>query len=589
MPDSDFATTITPSTDQSGATDTATINRALKSVAPGSIVQMAAGNWHINAPINVPPMRVLQGTRGGVAGFDQGFYGTVINATSTFKSSLPVTAAIALLDCQAGGWPSLGNETGANVGIQIRDLVIDGTSAPANVDGIAAHGGVLGVHLERISIRNVTGHGIQCANNPSSKAHHKSADGWKALTVLIQKATKTGWFRVPGDASIMDVHTQMCRQNGFHVTVGGNTRFVGCRADLSGGHGYVIDHAGAGAGYTDATVLVGCGTERNGRNGVHVTNGDPTGNAWRAPVVIAGCSFGEDGTNGGAGGGGYAGIHVEGRNHVFISGTTVWAGTVDVAAGCPQYGLATAAIGTARAVPTIVHMDTGMLNYAAGGAAVNDAAPARSLQIGSGVATAAGFHPAASAFVERPFLAKLNGALLALQAAGKDFGSILSVTNTQPGPASSPVGLVAAAGGDSVLGVRVAGDANSRFRLDSNGQMTWGPGGGGTPDCTLDRQAANVLEFVSCDVDIATAGRGLRIKEGTNAKMGTAALNGTAEVTVPTTAVTSNSRIFLTIQAPGGTPGSAYVSGRSAGTGFRIKSTGTSDTSTVAWLLVEPG
>jgi hypothetical protein len=94
----------------------------------------------------------------------------------------------------------------------------------------------------------------------------------------------------------------------------------------------------------------------------------------------------------------------------------------------------------------------------------------------------------------------------------------------------------------------------------------------------------------STDSDLAAglAGKGPRVKEGTNAKMGTLTLNGATAVTVPTTAVTASSRIFLTIQAPGGTPaGVAYVSGRTAGTSFTVKGTA-GDTSTVAWLIVEP-
>lgn len=91
------------------------------------------------------------------------------------------------------------------------------------------------------------------------------------------------------------------------------------------------------------------------------------------------------------------------------------------------------------------------------------------------------------------------------------------------------------------------------------------------------------------NVGTNTVGYGLSVKEGTNAKMGTATLNSTTAVTIATTAVTANSRIFLTIQSPAGsTIGSPYVSARTAGTSFQIKSTGTSDTSTVAWMIVEP-
>jgi hypothetical protein len=89
------------------------------------------------------------------------------------------------------------------------------------------------------------------------------------------------------------------------------------------------------------------------------------------------------------------------------------------------------------------------------------------------------------------------------------------------------------------------------------------------------------------DIVIGLAGKGLSVKGGTNAKVGTATLNGTTAVTVSTTAVTANSRIFLTILTPAGTPATPYVSAVTAGTSFQIKSTGASDTSVVSWFIVE--
>ena len=87
---------------------------------------------------------------------------------------------------------------------------------------------------------------------------------------------------------------------------------------------------------------------------------------------------------------------------------------------------------------------------------------------------------------------------------------------------------------------------------------------------------------------LQTSGGALSVAEGSNATMGTLVLNGTTEVTVSTTKVTANSRIFLTTQVPGGTPlGVSYVSSRSAGVSFGVKGAAT-DTSTVAWLIVEP-
>lgn len=89
------------------------------------------------------------------------------------------------------------------------------------------------------------------------------------------------------------------------------------------------------------------------------------------------------------------------------------------------------------------------------------------------------------------------------------------------------------------------------------------------------------------DMKLSAVGAGYYCKEGTNACMGTATMVG-GTVTVNTTKVTANSRIFLTIQTAGGTLGSVYISARTAGTSFTITSSSALDTSTVAWFLVEP-
>lgn len=90
-------------------------------------------------------------------------------------------------------------------------------------------------------------------------------------------------------------------------------------------------------------------------------------------------------------------------------------------------------------------------------------------------------------------------------------------------------------------------------------------------------------------VTLATAGKGLSVKEGANAKMGLATLVGGAAV-VATTAVTATSRILLTAQALGTVtvPTALAVTARTAGTSFTITSANAIDTSVVAWLIVEP-
>lgn len=84
-----------------------------------------------------------------------------------------------------------------------------------------------------------------------------------------------------------------------------------------------------------------------------------------------------------------------------------------------------------------------------------------------------------------------------------------------------------------------------------------------------------------------SAGGGVAIKEGSNARSGTLTLNGATPVVVPNTSITATTRIQLTHNVPGGTPAFAWVSARSAGVSFSV--TGTAgDTSTLAYFLVEP-
>ncbi len=94
---------------------------------------------------------------------------------------------------------------------------------------------------------------------------------------------------------------------------------------------------------------------------------------------------------------------------------------------------------------------------------------------------------------------------------------------------------------------------------------------------------------VTGNVTLNTAGNGLKIKEGTNATMGTATLSG-GTVVVNTTKVTATSRIFLTGQSLGtvAVPSNYGVSARSAGTSFTILASAPTDTSVVAWEIIEP-
>lgn len=138
-----------------------------------------------------------------------------------------------------------------------------------------------------------------------------------------------------------------------------------------------------------------------------------------------------------------------------------------------------------------------------------------------------------------------------------------------------------------ILQGSVTGDTVQRFIIGPDGAHGWGPGGSTARDTTLARSAAGILSVTTGSFSVTTAGSGLAVKEGSNAKQGTAALTA-GSVVVSNTSVTATSRIFLTSNADGGTPGFLRVSARTAGTSFTITSSSGTDTSTVAYQIFEP-
>jgi hypothetical protein len=89
-------------------------------------------------------------------------------------------------------------------------------------------------------------------------------------------------------------------------------------------------------------------------------------------------------------------------------------------------------------------------------------------------------------------------------------------------------------------------------------------------------------------VSITTAGFGLTVKGGANAKVGKVTLVAGA-ATVANTSVTASSIILLTVQNGTTATGAVSVGTITAGTSFTIVSTNTADTTTVGYFIVEQG
>lgn len=92
---------------------------------------------------------------------------------------------------------------------------------------------------------------------------------------------------------------------------------------------------------------------------------------------------------------------------------------------------------------------------------------------------------------------------------------------------------------------------------------------------------------VSGNIEAVTAGKGLQIKSGSNARIGTGTLVG-GTLAVANTSVTSSTRVFLSDQGGGVLANIGSLSAAiTAGTGFTVNSSNPLDTSNFAFLLVE--
>ena len=166
-------------------------------------------------------------------------------------------------------------------------------------------------------------------------------------------------------------------------------------------------------------------------------------------------------------------------------------------------------------------------------------------------------------------------------------GGLLVITNTTAAPTAPNAQIVNAGANDDALSLKAAADAFPRFVARAGGRLGFG-GGTAAVDAFINRVNTGVVGAVnSTDFSVSTAGNGLRVAEGANAKQGTATLAAGA-VTVANTAVTANSRIFLTSQVNGVT-GALRVSARTAGTSFVITSSNAGDAGLVAYEIFEPG
>jgi hypothetical protein len=365
-----------PSGDTSGATDTTYLQNTLNSLGTSGSLWLAPGIWYVDAPIQPLAGQRISGLLGSTQSGDGAANdeGTVVKAVgSSWPTTPPTTGVQAVF-----AYPSALDQG------ELSDLWIDCSEfTGTSLSGVAAFGAVDSISLQRVGVYMAPTDGFLLQPD-----NDNVADGWYLDTCLAQSCGGNGFYGNFTDGTLINCHAQNCGGDGF-VMQGGNAKLLGCRGDLCT-NGFTIDVAGSTvSGFNDATVLTGCGTQRNNQDGLNVIN---SSNTYRNPVVVDGCTFGGDGYNNGQpseSGVYYAGIRVRGANTVFIGSTSVTVHSRS-AGDSPQYGLT---IGEMDSVyPLLVTVATGLLNGAT--APVHDGSSgATTVAFGNGVYGATGFQP----------------------------------------------------------------------------------------------------------------------------------------------------------------------------------------------------
>lgn len=523
--------------------DTAAIQAALNACPAGGVAYLPAGVYRTSAPLLVPPYVTLRGTHGGgEAQSTSSPTPACIKPLATFTGA----AVIQVLDQQLGGYSTISSE------VKIEAVTVNGSALTSGtgIAGIQMKGQIQHLTLRDVQVRQVPGNAFDTAYNLTAPAGPQAPFCLHFERLSALWAGGTGFaLNNSTDSVFTDCYALGCSSWGWYVAGCNGATWLGCRAEWCGIDGFLL------ATNTAVQTFIGCSTDRNAQHGFNIPSSTSTGT-----IVLSGCRMTRDGRNSTTAG--YAGLNINTTTRKIVADSLViTTGRDDDGTS----GLLTPQYGVSATSSSYVVVASGDVN---------------------GVSSAWRDGGGNTTFLHGPMVTGSN------------------ITSWQwPGTAAT----VAAAAASIVLQAMVTGDTQQRMTVGGDGKLNWGSGSV-APDTNLYRGGAGTLKTDSFFVMpsgqaggafsvftgaakaliAGTAGGGVAIAEGANARSGTATLNGTTAVTIANTSVTANTRIQLTIQAPGGTVGSPYVFTRTAGTSFQIKSTVVGDTSTVAWFLVEP-
>jgi len=518
--------------------DTAAIQAAIDACPRGGTVFFPVGVFLVSAQLVLPPRTTL---RGGYAPHWPQYAndsGLPLSACVKAAEGFSGQALVRLLDAAQGGWPETYMSSA-----RITHLTLDGGDHGTDVAGILAQGQVVDIALTNVCVNNMSGHGLYTDTYAG-----KQPKGWQLHHVAVQSCGGSGFHHAnTGSAgfAVTDMTYEACwaganEGDGWHIDSAVSVDLIGCRSEFNAGHGYY-------AAGNSRIRWVDCDTDRSSKSGWRL---ECLGAGTRS-LILSGCLANRDGANDDATAAGYSGIDIVGTSAeahvpVTITGCVVNVNHNDQGGGiyCPDYGLKTAYAPQVSVSGTLLNGTVAALSDAQKQVAYDSTTRFNVTSATDGSTT----------------LEKANSQrIIGLAGTNRD---IEWWTATGGKRWALRVSSAAESGSS-------AGSNFNLVRYDDTGTVIDTP-------VTVVRQTG------------VTAVSGLAVKEGTTAsRMGTATLVA-GTVTVSSTSVTASTRIFLTAQSLSGTPGALGISARTSGTGFTIRSSSATDTSVVAWMLVEP-
>jgi hypothetical protein len=311
-----FQSPVYPTGDSSGVGDLAVITNALAS--GNSVIQLAPGNYFVNAPLVVPSGVRLCGTAGDVN--DVSVLGTTINTphASWAQGSAPFPAAVILNSDSQCDTFNLNCHFANNNGM----------------DGITSN-----------NASNVLIHDLNIYNGPATGVTTRG-NTWRGERVMVTQAVVACFAAGASDSDWIDCNASASQSNGWTGNNPINNHFVGCRAEFNAGDGF---HFTCDNTSTGGFSLVGCSTDRNAGNGLFFSS---TGTA---PLLISGMTQRRDGS---AGSGSAINIAANCTSPVLIDGHVIFPGFNDDGSGSdtPVTGI------TIGATPTYVSLSNVMVH-----------------------------------------------------------------------------------------------------------------------------------------------------------------------------------------------------------------------------------